>query len=220
MAEEPDFAEMTWGELKEKIKNEPELADHPYIKKLLNPFGDLSSVFRNFLPKPRSQSTGEGPVFSLPAPPSPEKVELARARMLQGVIAAEVEPLRAKIAELSAALRMPASESAPERGEPVETPAPVEAPTSTSSANGSALDSLAKSKKRSAGRPTRKEEILKILMERHASGDIAGRVAAEAREIEKVLLERYKDGVQDGEPPVPKEKAIENLIRDRYAGLP
>ena len=44
-------------------------------------------------------------------------------------------------------------------------------------------------------------------------------LAEEARQIEASLHERYKKGIQDGEPSIPKARSIESIIRKSYRRL-
>jgi hypothetical protein len=193
---------MTWGELRAKIEQRPELARHPVVRSLLDPvreMGDRVLAAMNF-------QRADIPL-RIPTAPDPGEMARIRAQSFRAAVSQELEPLKTEIAQLRAALQ--------QRAAPVSTRptgSAVEAPVFLPPRREVPL-----SKKRDAGRPTRKREIRRLLVERWVSGvTIRDGLAKEARELERVLLERYKKGVPEGEAAIPEVETIETIIRKLY----
>jgi hypothetical protein len=74
-------------------------------------------------------------------------------------------------------------------------------------------------RKTAAGRPTMKQTIFRLQLERWATSQTAKSCAEEARQIEKALKLQFPMAPQPGQPSVPQWDSIENMIRYRYRRL-
>jgi hypothetical protein len=222
MAEVLDLAEMTWGELKARLKQQPELADHPSVKALHKRMEDLTrfpafealdkAIARWSKPLTSTPVHQEGPSIwnTIRIPKAPDPGQGTDIAMLR-----EVERLTRKVDELTALIED--NQRSAEDRHPIA--AGEASATKTSGQDAQPLKPSAPPK-RDAGRPTRNEEILLLLRERWPIGKkLPHKLAEEARQIRVALCERYKDGIQDGEPHIPVAASIENIIRQAYKAL-
>jgi hypothetical protein len=157
------------------------------------------------------------------------KLAEERGRSHLGSVASAIEKLSKSIANQQISLSAPSAPVdvrlvdidsgllARAIADAAEKPGPPEAAPPDATVNGQAAAEEAS--KRRPGRPTRKDDVYRVQLERWAAGTTADSCAEEARQIEKMLKARVKGGTQHGGASVPKQLSIENLIRRRYRRL-